>query len=45
MAGSLGGFSLELLGPAGAFSHSETMIESQRQNAPRAWIRLACQFE
>ena len=32
-------------GTAGAFAHSETVIESQRQNAPGTWIRLSRQFE
>ena len=32
-------------GTAGAFAHSETVIESERQNAPGTWIRLSRQFE
>src|ERR1700756_76017 len=32
-------------GSAGAFAHSETVIESQRQNAPGTLIGLACQFK
>ena len=32
-------------GTAGTFAHSETVIESQRQNAPGTWICLASQFE
>src|SRR5258707_3039663 len=32
-------------GAAGAFAHSETVIESQGQNAPGTWIRLSRQFE
>ncbi len=32
-------------GTAGAFAYSETVIESQRQNAPGTWIRLSRQFE